>query len=128
MVVHEVSGFSLALLPPCASPASRAANTFSFVSFHLHTSADKCSQYTVFFSSIMTTNYNEEDLIELVKAIKFANPDYDCKSVHQEISQTLSKTETFEFLSSVKVEERQKRQTGRTSIGLGKEGGRAGAP
>jgi hypothetical protein len=53
----------------------------------------------------MTTKYNEGDLIELVKAIKFANPDYDCKSVHQEISQTLSKTETFEFLSSVKVED-----------------------
>jgi len=53
----------------------------------------------------MTNNlYDEEDLLELSRAIKFAHPDYDVQSVHQEITEKLSKKETFEFLSSVKIE------------------------
>ena len=47
--------------------------------------------------------YDEQDLIELVKAIKFAYPDYSVQSVHQEIIDKLSKTAAFEFLSTVKV-------------------------
>lgn len=70
------------------------------------TSEDSSFKYLLNVSPIMATKlYNEEDLIELIKAIKFAYPEYDVQSVHQEISMKISKTDTFEFLSSVKVED-----------------------
>jgi hypothetical protein len=47
--------------------------------------------------------YNEQDLIELVRAVKFSDPDASVQSVHREITEEISKTKTFEFLSSVSL-------------------------
>ena len=52
--------------------------------------------------------YSKEDLIDLVSAVKFSNPDASIRAVHREITEQMSKNESFEFLSNVKLNDVKK--------------------
>jgi hypothetical protein len=43
----------------------------------------------------------KEEMLDLVRAIKFAKPDASMRQVHIEITEELSKNESFEFLSQI---------------------------
>lgn len=43
----------------------------------------------------------KEEMLDLVRAIKFAKPDASMRQVHVEITEQLSKNESFEFLSQI---------------------------
>lgn len=51
---------------------------------------------------------SREELLELVRAIKFAKPDASQRQVHSEITEELSQKEGFEFLRSVPLNEVKK--------------------
>ena len=51
---------------------------------------------------------SRDELIELVKAIKFANTEYSQRQVHREITEVLSQRESFEFLKDVPLNEVKK--------------------
>ncbi len=52
--------------------------------------------------------YTKEDLIELIRAVKFSNPDASIRNVHNEIQTKMSKNESFEFLENVKLNDVKK--------------------
>ena len=52
--------------------------------------------------------WTRDELIELVKAIKFAKPDYSQRQVHREITEELSQRDSFEFLKDVPFNEVKK--------------------
>lgn len=52
--------------------------------------------------------FTKEDLIELVRAIKFSNADASIRDVHNEIITKMSQNESFEFLSTVKLNDVKK--------------------
>ncbi len=52
--------------------------------------------------------YTKEDLIELVRAIKFSQPDASMRVVHTEITTKMSQNESFEFLQDVKLNDVKK--------------------
>ena len=53
--------------------------------------------------------YTPDDLIDLVRAIKFAHPEMSMKKVHKEISGTMAKSEdSYAFLAEVKLDEVKK--------------------
>ena len=51
---------------------------------------------------------SKDDLLALVRAIKFAKPDASMRSVHREISQELSQKEGFGFLKEVQLQDVKK--------------------
>jgi hypothetical protein len=55
-----------------------------------------------------TTLFTKDDLIELVRAIKFSNADASIRDVHNEITTKMSQNESFEFLSTVKLNDVKK--------------------
>ena len=52
--------------------------------------------------------YTKDDLIDLVSAVKFSNPDASIRDVHREITEQMSKNESFEFLTNVKLNDVKK--------------------
>lgn len=52
--------------------------------------------------------YTNEDLIELVRAVKFSNPDASIRAVHNEITTKMALEENFEFLQNVKLNDVKK--------------------
>ena len=53
--------------------------------------------------------YTPDDLIDLVRAIKFAHPEMSMKKVHKEISGTMANSEdSYAFLAEVKLDEVKK--------------------
>ena len=53
--------------------------------------------------------YTPDDLIDLVRAIKFAHPEMSMKKVHKEISGTMANSEdSYAFLTEVKLDEVKK--------------------
>ena len=48
-----------------------------------------------------TDSVTKDELLDLVRAIKFAKPDASMRQVHKEITETLSLNESFEFLSQI---------------------------
>mmetsp|Transcript_26831 Transcript_26831/g.40771 ORF Transcript_26831/g.40771 Transcript_26831/m.40771 type:complete len:328 (-) Transcript_26831:919-1902(-) len=51
---------------------------------------------------------SKEDMLALVRAIKFAKPEASMREVHREITGHLSQNESFEFLANVKLNEVKK--------------------
>lgn len=52
--------------------------------------------------------YTNEDLIELVRAVKFSNPNASIRAVHNEITTKMALTTSFEFLRDVKLNDVKK--------------------
>mmetsp|Transcript_15069 Transcript_15069/g.22783 ORF Transcript_15069/g.22783 Transcript_15069/m.22783 type:complete len:356 (-) Transcript_15069:1970-3037(-) len=50
----------------------------------------------------------KEDLIELIRAVKFSNPDASIRHVHNEIQNNMAKNESFEFLENIKLNDVKK--------------------
>ena len=57
---------------------------------------------------IAPASVSKEEMLDLVRAIKFAKPDASMRQVHREITETLSKNESFEFLQHVKLNDVKK--------------------
>lgn len=55
-----------------------------------------------------TVLYTKEDLIDLVKAVKFSNPEASIRTVHREITEKMSLNESFAFLKDVKLNDVKK--------------------
>lgn len=51
---------------------------------------------------------SKEEMLDLVRAIKFAKPDASMRQVHREITEQLSQNASFEFLSLVKLNDVKK--------------------
>jgi hypothetical protein len=49
-----------------------------------------------------------DDLIDLIRAVKFSNKDASMRAVHTEIATVMSKHESFEFLSNIKLNDVKK--------------------
>jgi len=58
--------------------------------------------------STSSKTYTNEDLIELVRAVKFSNPNASIRAVHNEITTKMALTESFEFLRAVKLNDVKK--------------------
>jgi len=56
----------------------------------------------------MTAPYTKEDLIDLVCAVKFSNPDASIRTVHREITEKMALNESFNFLKDVKLNDVKK--------------------
>lgn len=54
------------------------------------------------------TTVTPEDLIELVRAIKFKNPEASMRETHTEITTKMSQTDNFEFLTNVELNDIKK--------------------
>lgn len=52
--------------------------------------------------------YTKEDLIDLIRAVKFSNPNASIRNVHTEIQTKMSQNESFEFLENVKLNDVKK--------------------
>mmetsp|Transcript_20808 Transcript_20808/g.34395 ORF Transcript_20808/g.34395 Transcript_20808/m.34395 type:complete len:284 (-) Transcript_20808:34-885(-) len=50
----------------------------------------------------------KEEMLDLVRAIKFAKPDASMREVHREITERLSKNESFEFLKTIQLNDVKK--------------------
>jgi hypothetical protein len=59
-------------------------------------------------SSSNSGSYTLEDLIDLIRAVKFTNPEASIRSVHKEITTVMSNNAGFEFLSHVKLDQVKK--------------------
>lgn len=51
---------------------------------------------------------SRDEMLDIVRAIKFAKPESSMREVHREITQVLSTKESFEFLSSIPLKDVQK--------------------
>lgn len=76
------------------------------------TPADTASIATATETKTGTSNgencWTHEDLIDLIRAVKFSNKDASMRVVHNEITTQMSKTESFEFLQHVKLNDVKK--------------------
>jgi len=63
---------------------------------------------TVEVKNASSKTYTNEDLIELVRAVKFSNPDASIRAVHNEITTKMALAESFEFLKIVKLNDVKK--------------------
>lgn len=54
------------------------------------------------------SEWTSEDLIDLIRAVKFSNKDASIRAVHNEISTKMASNESFEFLANVKLNDVKK--------------------
>mmetsp|Transcript_21028 Transcript_21028/g.31126 ORF Transcript_21028/g.31126 Transcript_21028/m.31126 type:complete len:300 (-) Transcript_21028:290-1189(-) len=55
-----------------------------------------------------SSSWTNDDLIDLIRAVKFSNKDLSMRAVHTEITTVMAKNESFEFLSDIKLNDVKK--------------------